>query len=231
MSKVTRLVDFQVYARPAGPGDAQRSVNEALFATFEAVRLWLKAHEVRAPFRKLVVSLSDESTSSAWHGNVSNALGVCEVTEAIDRDLLIQKAGDHRWVLSVVVHALRCVEQNSGWSSKELDGFIDGVSDAAFPLVHFFEELAQRERTSGLRCVPWLSLSPGETKIGIRLGDRDVTILSRPGPLYLEDSFPVSKSSIREGQYVLVNKKGEQLASVALGDRTRDKPTNVKREE
>lgn len=220
MSKLTRLVDFQVYARPTGFVGAQRSINEALFATFEVVRLWLKEHEVKAPFRKLVVSLADQSTSSAWHGSVSNALGVCEVTEAIDSDLLIKKADDHRWVLSTVGHALDCVEQSLGWRSKTLDGFVAVVSSSTFPLVHFFEELAQVEKVSGLRCVPWLSLSPGETKVGVRLGERQVTVLSKSGPLYLEDSFPVARSLIREQQYVLVDKTGEPLVSIALDGST-----------
>jgi hypothetical protein len=47
MSKQVRLVDFQVYARPTGlAGDEQRPINEAPFATFERVRLWLKEHEI-----------------------------------------------------------------------------------------------------------------------------------------------------------------------------------------
>jgi hypothetical protein len=52
MSKLVRLVDFQVYARPSGlPNGEQRPIDEGLFTTFEPVRLWLKEHEIRAPFR------------------------------------------------------------------------------------------------------------------------------------------------------------------------------------
>ena len=73
MSKSARLVDFQVYARPAGlPDGEQRPINEALFATYEPVRLWLKENDIKAPFRKFVVSLADKVSSARWHGNVSN---------------------------------------------------------------------------------------------------------------------------------------------------------------
>ena len=95
MSKNVRLVDFQVYARPAGlPDGEQRPINEALFATYEPVRLWLKENDIKAPFRKVAVSLADKVSSARWHGNVSNAIGICEVTEAVDTQVLSQSARD-----------------------------------------------------------------------------------------------------------------------------------------
>lgn len=217
MSKLIRLVDFQVYARPGGLADGeQRPINEALFTTYESVRLWLKEREVQAPFRKIVVALADEASSARWHGNVSNALGICEVTEAINSTMLLQRAGDHRWVLGVVEHALACIERSTGWRSHELEDFIKVASDQQLPLVHVFESLAQVEKTSGTKCVPWLSTRPGETVVGARIGGRDVIILSKPGPLYLEDSFPVAKSVIRGHEYVLLDKAGKVVASVAI---------------
>ena len=60
-----------------------------------------------------------------------------------------------------------------------------------------------------MKCVPWLSTQPGETVVGARIGDRDVKVLSKPGPLYLEDSFPVAKSVIRGHEYVLLDKAGK----------------------
>lgn len=43
-----------------------------------------------------------------------------------------------------------------------------------------------------------------------------MTVLSKPEPLYLEDSFPLAKSVIREGEYVLLDKAGKALASLAI---------------
>jgi hypothetical protein len=218
MSKLVRVVDFQAYAKPTGlASDQQRSINEALFATYEPVRLWLKEREIKAPFRKLVITLADEATFARWHGKVSNAAEICEVTEAIDLTTLVQKASDHRWVFGLIEHALGCVARSTGWHSDELQGFIKAASERKLPLVHFFEGLGQVEKVSGLKCFPWLSVQPGETRIGVRIGERDVTILSRPGPLYLEDSFPVTKSLIRGGEYVLLDQAGNVLASVPIG--------------
>lgn len=222
MSKQVRLVDFQVYARPTGlAGDEQRPINEALFTTFEPVRLWLKEHEMKAPFRKIVVSIADEASSARWHGNVSNAIGICEVTEAVDMTMLVQKAGDHRWVFGLIEHALGCVARSAGWRSDELEGFIRAASERTLPLVHFFERLAQVDSVSGVKCVPWLSTRPGETQIGVRFvskdhAERDVTILSKPEPIYLEDAFPIVKSSIRRADFVLLDKSGRALASVPI---------------
>ncbi|HEX3344349.1 MAG TPA: hypothetical protein VHS09_07235 [Polyangiaceae bacterium] len=101
-------------------------------------------------------------------------------------------------------------------SAEDAAAFIAAASETAWPLVHFFEGLAQVEKSSGLKCVPWLSTRPGETRIGVRVGERDVTVLSKPGPLYLEDRFPIAKSAIRGNDYVLLDKAGKALASVAI---------------
>jgi len=217
MSKLARLVDFQVFARPNGlVGDEQRQINEALFTSYEPVRLWLKEREIRAPFRKIVVSLADRVSSAQWHGNVSNAIGICEVTEAIDTATLAQKVVDHRWVLGVISHALGCVARGTGWHSIELEGCINRLSETTLPLVHFFEGLAQIDEVSGVKCLPWFSTRPGETRLGVRIDGRDVMAVSVTGPLYLEDSFPVAKSVIRGRDFVLLDKRGKTLASVPI---------------
>ncbi len=220
MSRIVRLADFQVYARPAGlAAGRERPINEALFTSYEPVRLWLKDRDIKAPFRKVVVSFADEASAARWHGIVSNAGGICEVTEAMSVATLTQKAVDHEWVLAVVEHALGCIAHSTGWRSDELDAFVRALSNRTLPLVHFFEGLALVDRRSGVKCVPWLSARPGETRIGVRLGEGDVTVLSKPGPLYLEDAFPVAKSAIQGREYVLLDNNGKVLASVALDDR------------
>ena len=217
MSKLARLVDFQVGVGSTGLAlDEERSANHALFSTYEPVRLWLKERVVRAPFRKVVIALSDEATFARWHGNVSNVAGICEVTEAIDLRTLLEKASDHRWVLRIVEHALGCVARSTDWRSEELECFIKAALERPLPLVHFFETLAKVDKVSGTTCVPWFSTRPGETRVGVRVGERTITILSKPGPLYLEDSFPIAKAAIGGGEYVLLDKTGKVLVSVAI---------------
>jgi hypothetical protein len=122
--------------------DEQRSTNIGLFSTYEPLRLWLNEREIPAPFRKYVVRLSDKGSHGQWHGHVSNAVGICGVTEAVSMTLLFEKARDHRWVLGVVQHSLKCVARGIGWRSEELDGFITSASEHPWPLVHLFEGMA-----------------------------------------------------------------------------------------
>ena len=222
MTKNVRLIDFQVYAGSAGLADGeQRPINEALFATYEPVRLWLKENKVKAPFRKLLVSFADKVSTARWHGHVANAIGICEVTEAVDTHALGRDALDHRWVLGVVEHALSCVASATGWRSGELEAFVAATSARTPPLVHFFERLTRVDAISGVKCVPWFSTRPGETQIGVRLlskdtAERDVMVLSKQEPVYLEDTFPMAKAAIRQREYVLLDKSGKVLASVPI---------------
>ncbi len=217
MNKQVRLVDFQIFARASGLAEGeQKLLNEALFSTFEPVRLWLKERVIKAPFKKIAISLADETSSARWHGHVTNATGICQVTEAVQLAEMRQGAGNHRWVLAIVERALAHVARSTGWRSEELERFVNDAAEKTLPLVHVFEGLAQLEKASGVKCVPWFSTRPGETQIGVRVGERDVTVVSTPGPLYLEDSFPVAKASIRAGRYVLLDKAGKTLASVEI---------------
>ncbi|MBN9166768.1 MAG: hypothetical protein J0I07_37895 [Myxococcales bacterium] len=84
-----RLVDFHISVGPAGlTADQRKAINERLFPIYEAIRLWLRERKVTAPFRKILVSLSDRRVSERWHATATVALGICEVLEAIDIDLL-----------------------------------------------------------------------------------------------------------------------------------------------
>ena len=157
MSKLLRLVDFQVGVGSANLRlDEQRTANLALFSTYEPVRLWLREREIKAPFRKIVVALSDQATFSRWHGNASNVAGICEVTEAVDVTTLLENARDHRWVLAVVDHALGCVRRSTGWHCDELESFINTSRERPFLLVHVFASLAKTDQASGMR---WRALA------------------------------------------------------------------------
>ncbi len=116
----------------------------------------------------------------------------------------------------MVRHALECIDNRLGWRSTELEGFIGELSEQRLPLVHFFEKFARVTRTSKVRCVPWLSARPGETLVGVRIGERDVTVRSAAGPLFLEDDFPFAKATIRDGAYMLFKKTGTVLTRVPI---------------
>jgi hypothetical protein len=61
-------------------------------------------------------------------------------------------------------------------------------------------------------CVPWLSTQPGATSVGARIGDRMVTLVTEPGPLFLEDKFPLARTAVRNGEYLLLSRSGQVLA-------------------
>jgi hypothetical protein len=222
MSKDMRVRDFQVSAGSTGNMDEERAINLDLFSTYEPVRLWLKEHVIKAPFRKVVVCFRDEASSALWPGHVTNVFGICEMNEFVNVAVLQQNAGDHRWVIGVVGHALSCIESALGWRSEELEGFLAAMSEKPLPLIHFFDRLTRIDKISGTKCVPWLSTRPGQTGVGVRLvakdaTERDVTLLSTVEPIYLEDSFPLAKSAIRGKEFMLFDKTGKVLASVPLG--------------
>jgi hypothetical protein len=221
MSKQVRFRDFQVMAHAPYVAAEEEAFNEILFSIYEPVRLWLKECTVKAPFSKIVISLSDDTISAPWHGNVTNAIGICQVTEAVGVPTLRQNIGDHAWVFGRVLYALECVARHTEWRSLELEHFITTLSQQALPFVHFFERLTHVARITGVKCTPWFSTRPGENKIGVRLvlkdgAERDVTVRSEPDSLFLEYSFPLAKSAIRGQAFVLLDKAGKVLASVPI---------------
>ena len=171
-----------------------------------------------APFRKIVVTVRDATSFSRSHGRVVNVLGVCEVDQAVEMKALAQKATDHGWVLNVVGRAVDDLEQSVGWKSDELGSFIKRASQSPAPLVHYFDALARHDRKLGIDCVPWLSTRPEETCIGVRIGARDVAVFSKPGPVYMEDEFPLAKAVLRGRAYVLLDRTGSVLASVGIDE-------------
>jgi hypothetical protein len=222
MSKAMRFVDFQLSARPAGLSQEERKpLNETLFASYEPIRLWLKERAVQAPFKKIAITIADHESSAKWHGNVANAVGVCQVTEAVASSMIGDGVRDHRWVFAIVANALEHVAQKTGWKSEELQTFIESASRQSWPLVHYFDRLAKVDPASDMKCVPWLATRPGETKIGVRMsseneGERDVAVVSHSGPIYLEDDFPMTQSIIRGSAFVLMDRNETPLATLPL---------------
>lgn len=215
-------MDFQVFARAQGfIGNEQRSINEALFVTYEPIRLWLKEHTVKAPFRKLLVSFADESSSAPWHGSVSTTAGICEVTEAVAPSQLRQNAKNHRWVIKQINHALMRVAKELSWSSEALEAFLEKLSNTPLPITHFFATLTKANDRTGVKCEPWLAVQPGLSQIGVLIsiageGARDIVLMSKHGPVYLEDDFPIAKSKLSNTEFLLLDKNGNTLASVPL---------------
>src|SRR4051794_26819797 len=155
-----RLREIQVFAR-GSTGGHQKAVNQALFATYEPVRLWLREARFVAPFTKLVVVLIDRATGAASHGHVMVVDGICQVTEAVDVAELPRHALDHGWVLGIIRHALSSVAENPGWSSEQFEARLDELAASPVPLNYTFEKLRKRDKITKAVCVPWFRSRPG----------------------------------------------------------------------
>lgn len=214
---MSKLRDFQVVTSFL---DRPKPRNQALFATTEPVRLWLKAQRFDAPFIKLLVTLQDVAVGRGTHGRVMLVEGICEVTEEVDTTELDRDVLDHRWVLGIVKHALSCVAEKLDWRSEPLEGHLDALAASPLPLEYVFDQLAAHDKASGTTCVPWYRSRPGSFEIGVRItrsGEpREVVVRQSSEPLYLEDDFPMAALKIRNSQLIIVDKRKAPLATIAL---------------
>jgi hypothetical protein len=67
---------------------------------------------------KLLATAKEYSMARQWHGTVSVALGVCEVTVAVDLRVLLSKLGDWSWMTSLVLDALDHLRMATQWRSE-----------------------------------------------------------------------------------------------------------------
>lgn len=222
MSRRRHLVDLQVVAGAGVLDDPhRRAANESLFAIFEPLRLALRDRHLDAPFAKLVISLVDERTMGRHDGHVSVTGGVCEVLRATRVEHLAAHARDQQWVLDIISTSLPMVERRVEWRSSELATEIARLRAESPPWRYFFENLALTDTRTGTAFVPWLATGPGRTEVGVRISGRvsqDIVLRSHDGPLYLEDDFPIVRSALKRGRFVLLGPRGVELASVAGTD-------------
>lgn len=215
-----RLVDFQAFVRPVGLSeDEQRSCNEAFFPLCECVRFWLRENRVEAPFRKILVTVVDEGTARPWHGKTSVALGVCEVTEAVQVEELKQRHTEFPWLASIVVAGLRHIESGVRWSTFDLVELVRGMTRSAPPCVHRFAKLRQEHKGTQCDLVFRAGIGASTLKVEFTSPHRScasAVIAEAAGPLFLDDVFPVAASGILGGDYVLRDRERRILARVPI---------------
>jgi len=215
--------DFRVIADSKSPRpEDRRKMNVALFATYYPLTLWLGVRRMKTPFMAFQVLLSDACVPNPLPPFIGHCEGgTCVVQEPVDYVVLREQAGNPRWVVDIVKISLGRVAEKRGWRSPEFEAVLEEFAGTRWPAIHFFEKLRANERRSGLSCVPWMSFQPALTKIGIRISqpgkpNRDVEVLSKNDPLWYEDDFPMRKSKIQSGHFLLLDKDGNPLASVPL---------------
>jgi len=214
-----RLVDFQIIVSAERPG--ARRLNRALFTAYEPIRLWLRDRSVEAPFRKTLIDLSDDPREEPWHGQATVALGICEVAEVVPSGELGAHVEDHRWVFARVLDGLEHVRENTGWNDIDLVEHVNHLQAGPPVLMHRLEALSKVDRRTGAQCEVWYRAAVGDCAVLARVtmpnrSPHTTVLASMPGPLYLEDEFPVKKSLVKDGCFVLLGPNKVELARVAV---------------
>jgi hypothetical protein len=215
-----RLVDFQALLQaPHLPREVVFEANASFFPVFESVRLWLKENKVEAPFRKVVVTATDERVSQQWHGSVTNVLGICEVTLGIDISSILEGSSRIPAMVSVIELGLRCVAASTAWRSEPLSSHLGRMRGSNPPCAHRFASLHREWR--GVGCDALFQADVGRSAVIVQFTDPtgpvgEHTLIEKDGPLYLEDDFPLVASRVARGEYVLVGRRGLELGRMPI---------------
>jgi hypothetical protein len=202
--------------------DQEKTLNGGLFPVYEAVRLWLKERMIVAPFRKIVISLEDHLLAAKRHGSLTVALGICKVTEAVCAEDFLSRHGDHTWTCHRVLDGLEHISSGLGWRCEELVSHVQQISGKAPPCSHRFARLCRLAR-NGVACEVLLEADVGTSIVKVRFSAHgrvaiEVVVASRPGPLWVEDDYPVAAARIDKGHFLLLAKDRSVLARVAIPD-------------
>lgn len=82
------------------------------------------------------MSIADYSVAQEWHGDVSVALNICEVTEACDINQVHLKVHDYIWVSTLVLEALEHIRLETGWDNVELRNLLGHIGTQNPPCAH-----------------------------------------------------------------------------------------------
>lgn len=223
-----RLVDFQVSFGVAagGPSTGTRTADQAAFPIYEAIRLWLKERKVEAPFRTIVVSVTDVVWAEKMHGpnwgelrRASSVLSICEVYVIVANPIEKGCAGDPRWLGDLVLDGLRRIDEELSWRNGELDEQVDRVARARPPCAHRFAKLHRKHR--GTACDLWFIAEAGRSQVKARFTlsgghVEEVVLAEAHEPLYLEDDFPVRSVVVKDGVYIPRDREKRELAHVPI---------------
>jgi len=209
------LRDFQIYAGPGNP-----DVNDRLFTCFEPIRLWLRDHHVRAPFRKILIELMDDPRVQSCAPTVGVAIGICHVVRVLPPGHIAASTTDHRWTLDLVRSCLQDIKESLGWHDDGLDAAVLALRGQPLPLSHTLARLTRTDRSSGIRCEIVFVTTFGESRAIARLtrpegAISEVVVGTSVGAVDTEDYLP-AKTIIRDGFFVLLDASKKELARVAI---------------
>jgi hypothetical protein len=147
------------------------------------------------------------------------ALGICEVNEAVDPDVLRARGQDTEWLASLVLDGLDHVAAEMGWANEELREHAQAVAHAHPPCAHRFAKL--RKRYKGTICDTWFEADVGHTVVKARFtlpnGETsDVVLAEEAGPIWLEHEYWIRSAVVLDGHYVIREPDKWELAKVPI---------------
>ena len=219
--KLHKLTDFQIYVsfHKERPIDLKR-INWNLYAHYEYIRLQIYEQSILSPARKLLITLVDDKTHTKWHGHVTNALSICEVTEAIDINDLKDISINRDKIYKIIMHSLTCIEKEIGWSSKGLYQIIKSIK-SDYPYSYNLSKHNKKDKHSGMICSLWMIMQPNDYKIEFRQTNKthqseSVPIIKQHHPIYLEDDFPIYKTKIMDNKFHVIDKHEQVMKSFKI---------------
>ena len=218
-----KFKDFQISMGPGLGMDRERLVNLAAFPVYEAIRLWIRSRKLVAPFEKIALRIVDKHSEalSPYFLRARNAIGICQMEVPVDLKDAVEPFPNYRLYISCALTALNAIREQMNWRCDELDHFVrDVLPEQNPPCNHLFEELVKVD-AAGTRWEVWFKSEYEKSAVVViaRRGEQVIAervVASEPGPLYLEDRFPIAKTAVKHGELCLMDKRGTSLAKVAL---------------
>lgn len=196
---------------------AQKPINHGLFAFYEPILLWARDQRIRSRFSKinLLFSLRSASGPSAeqWLDQVD---GVYCFTWGV-QDAELTRLEDLGWLRDTFVEAIRSIRVRFEEPELErLERYVRDELPDEWPLRHEYLRKARIHASTKRKVVPFLETRPHHTRIGVRVGDEDVTCVERDGPIWTEFEWQIDRIRLDGDVCVFLTKSGEELGRITI---------------
>lgn len=196
---------------------AQKAINHGLFAFYEPILLWARDQRIKSRFAKISLLFSLRSASGPlaeqWLDQVD---GVYCFTWGV-REAELPRLEELGWLRDTFAEAIRAIRIRFDEPGLErLERYVRDELPDAWPLRHEYVRKARTHRATKRKVVPFLETRPHHTRIGVRVGDEDVTCVERDGPIWTEFEWQIDAIRLDGDVCVFLTKSGEELGRITI---------------
>lgn len=196
---------------------AQKAINHGLFAFYEPILLWARDQRIKSRFAKISLLFSLRSASGTlaeqW---LDQADGVYCFTWGV-REAELPRLEELGWLRDTFAEAIRANRIRFAEPGLErLERYVRDELPDAWPLRHEYVRKARTHRATKRKVVPFLETRPHHTRIGVRVGDEDVTCVERDGPIWTEFEWQIDAIRLDGDVCVFLTKSGEELGRITI---------------